>query len=59
MEALKQIAPKPQTSHYNLQSKDSTLLFTGAIEKAASSLTVELIVVEIHDDDEIERAQAA
>jgi hypothetical protein len=30
-----------------------------AIEKAASSLTVELIVVEIHDDDEIERAQAA
>jgi len=30
-----------------------------AIEKAASSLTVELIVVEIHDDDEIERAQEA
>jgi putative ABC transport system substrate-binding protein len=49
---------QPQTCHYDLQSKDSTYypLYLSAIEKAASTLAVELTVIEIQNDAEIERA---
>jgi putative ABC transport system substrate-binding protein len=58
MEALKQIAPnlKRVTTIFNPNTAPYYPLYLSAIEKAASSLAVELIVVEIHNDAEIERA---
>ena len=58
MEALKQIAPKLKrvTTIFNLNTAPYYPLYLSAIEKAASTLAVELTVIEVHDDAEIERA---
>jgi putative ABC transport system substrate-binding protein len=58
VEALKQIAPnlKRVTTIFNPKTAPYYPLYLRAIEKAASSLAIEPIVVEIHDDAEIERA---
>ena len=61
MEALKQIAPnlKRVTTIFNPNTAPYYPLYLSAIEKAASALAVEPIVVEIHDDAEIEGAMNA
>ncbi|HXZ21304.1 MAG TPA: ABC transporter substrate-binding protein [Pseudolabrys sp.] len=58
MEALKQIAPnlKRVTTIFNPKTAPYYALYLSAIEKAASTLAVELTVIEIHDTAEIERA---
>jgi putative tryptophan/tyrosine transport system substrate-binding protein len=58
MGALKQIAPnlKRVTTIFNPKTAPYYSLYLDAIEKAASSFAVELIVVEVHDDADIERA---
>jgi len=58
MGALKQIAPglKRVTTIFNPKTAPYYSLYLGAIEKAASSFAVESIVVEVHDDADIERA---
>ena len=58
MDALKQIAPrlKRVTTIFNPKTAPYYSLYLDAIEKAASSIAVEPIVVEVHDDVEIERA---
>src|SRR6266566_958343 len=58
MGALKQIAPnlKRVTKIFNPKTAPYYSLYLDAIEKAASSFAVELIVVEVHDDADIERA---
>jgi putative ABC transport system substrate-binding protein len=58
MEALKQIAPSLRrvTTIFNPTTAPYYPLYLRAIEKAASSFGVELIVVEVHDDAEIESA---
>ena len=57
VEALKQISPnlKRVTTIFNPKTAPYYPLYLRAIEKAASSLAVEPVVVEIHDDAEIER----
>jgi putative tryptophan/tyrosine transport system substrate-binding protein len=57
MEALKQIAPnlKRVTTIFNPETAPYYRLYLSTIEKAASSLALELIVVEVHDDLEIEQ----
>ena len=57
VEALKQISPnlKRITTIFNPKTAPYYSLYLRAIEKAASSLAVEPVVVEIHDDAEIER----
>jgi putative ABC transport system substrate-binding protein len=57
MEALKQIAPnlKRVTTIFNPETAPYYRLYLSTIEKAASSLAVELIVAEVHDDAEIEK----
>jgi putative tryptophan/tyrosine transport system substrate-binding protein len=56
--ALKQIAPtlKRVTTIFNPKTAPYYSLYLDAIEKAASSFAVEPIVVEVHDDADIERA---
>jgi len=58
MEALKQIAPNLRrvTTIFNPKTAPYYLLYLHAIERAASSFAVEPIVVEVHDDAEIESA---
>jgi putative tryptophan/tyrosine transport system substrate-binding protein len=58
MEALKQIAPNLRrvTTIVNPKTAPYYPLYVRVMEKAASSFAVELIVVEVHDDAEIERA---
>jgi putative tryptophan/tyrosine transport system substrate-binding protein len=58
MEVLKQIVPslKRVTTIYNPKTAPYHPLYLNAIEKAASAFAVEPIVVEVHDDAEIERA---
>jgi putative tryptophan/tyrosine transport system substrate-binding protein len=58
VETLKQISPnlKRVTTIFNPKTAPYYSLYLRAIEKAASSLAIEPIVVEIHDDAEIERA---
>jgi putative ABC transport system substrate-binding protein len=58
MGALKQIAPslKRVTTIFNPKTAPYYSLYLDAIEKAASSFAVESIVVEVHDDADIERA---
>jgi putative ABC transport system substrate-binding protein len=58
MEALKQIAPglKRVTTIYNPTTAPYHRLYLRAIEQAAPSFAVEPIAVEVHNDDEIERA---
>jgi putative ABC transport system substrate-binding protein len=58
MGALKQIAPslKRVTTIFNPKTAPYYSLYLDAIEKAASSFAVEPIVVEVHDDADIERA---
>jgi ABC-type uncharacterized transport system substrate-binding protein len=58
MEALKQIAPnlKRVTTIYNPNTAPYYPLYLRAIEKAASSLAVEVTAIEIHEDAEIEHA---
>ena len=58
MEALKQIAPSLRrvTTIFNPKTAPYYPLYLRAIEKAASSFAVEPLVVEVHDDAEIERA---
>jgi putative tryptophan/tyrosine transport system substrate-binding protein len=58
MEALKQIVPglRRVTTIFNPKTAPYYALYVRAIEKAASSYAVEPIVVEVHDDAEIERA---
>jgi putative tryptophan/tyrosine transport system substrate-binding protein len=58
MEALKQIAPSLRrvTTIFNPKTAPYYPLYLRAIQKAASSFAVEPIVVEVHDDAEIERA---
>jgi len=58
MGALKQIAPslKRVTTIFNPKTAPYYSLYLDAIEKAASSFGVEPIVVEVHDDADIERA---
>jgi putative tryptophan/tyrosine transport system substrate-binding protein len=61
MEALKQIAPNLRrvTTIVNPRTAPYYPLYVSAIEKAASSLAVTLVVVEVHDDADIERAISA
>ena len=56
--ALKQIAPslKRVTTIFNPKTAPYYSLYLDAIKKAASSFAVEPIVVEVHDDADIERA---
>jgi putative ABC transport system substrate-binding protein len=56
MGALKQIAPslKRVTTIFNPKTAPYYSLYLDAIEKAASSFAVEPIVVEVHDDADIE-----
>ncbi len=58
MEALKQIVPSLRrvTTIFNPKTAPYYPLYLRAIEKAASSFAVDPIVVEVHDDAEIERA---
>jgi putative ABC transport system substrate-binding protein len=58
MGALKQIAPSLRrvTTIFNPKTAPYYSLYLDAIEKAASSFAVEPIVVEVHDDADIERA---
>ena len=58
METLKQIAPslRQVATFFNPETAPYYPLYLRTIEKAASSLAVELIAVEVHDDAEIERA---
>jgi putative tryptophan/tyrosine transport system substrate-binding protein len=58
MEALKQIVPglRRVTTIFNPKTAPYYPLYLRAIEKAASSFAVEPIVIEVHDDAEIERA---
>jgi ABC-type uncharacterized transport system substrate-binding protein len=58
MDALKQMAPslKRVTTIFNPKTAPYHSLYLHAIEEAASSFGVEPIVVEVHDDAEIERA---
>jgi putative tryptophan/tyrosine transport system substrate-binding protein len=58
MEALTQIAPglRRVTTIFNSKTAPYYPLYLRAIEKAASTFAVELIVIEVHDDAEIERA---
>jgi ABC-type uncharacterized transport system substrate-binding protein len=58
LDALKQIAPSLRrvTTIFNPKTAPYSSLYLPAIEKAASSFAVEPIVVEVHDDAEIERA---
>jgi putative tryptophan/tyrosine transport system substrate-binding protein len=58
MGALKQIAPslKRVTTIFNPKTAPYYSLYLDAIVKAASSFAVEPIVVEVHDDADIERA---
>jgi putative ABC transport system substrate-binding protein len=58
MGALKQIAPtlKRVTTIFNPKTAPYYSLYLDAIEKAASSFAVESIVVEVHEDADIERA---
>jgi putative tryptophan/tyrosine transport system substrate-binding protein len=58
MGALKQIAPslKRVTTIFNPKTAPYYSLYLDAIRKAASSFAVEPIVVEVHDDADIERA---
>jgi putative tryptophan/tyrosine transport system substrate-binding protein len=58
MGALKQIAPslKRVTTIFNPKTAPYYSLYLDAIGKAASSFAVEPIVVEVHDDADIERA---
>jgi putative tryptophan/tyrosine transport system substrate-binding protein len=58
LEALRQIAPnlKRVTTIFNPKTAPYYPLYLRAIEKAASSLDVEAIAIEIHDEAEIERA---
>jgi putative ABC transport system substrate-binding protein len=58
MEALKQIVPslKRVTTIFNPNTAPYYPLYLHAIETAATSFAVESIVVEVHDDVEIERA---
>jgi putative ABC transport system substrate-binding protein len=58
VEALKQISPnlKRVTTIFNSKTAPYYSLYLHAIENAAASLAIEPIVVEIHDDTEIERA---
>lgn len=58
VETLKQISPnlKRITTVFNPKTAPYYSLYLRAIEKAASLLAIESIVVEIHDDAEIERA---
>src|SRR5215831_10567619 len=58
VETLKQISPnlKRVTTIFNPKTAPYYSLYLRAIEKAASSLAIDSIVVEIHDDAEIERA---
>jgi putative tryptophan/tyrosine transport system substrate-binding protein len=58
MEALKQIVPglRRVTTIFNPKTAPYYALYVRAIEKAASSYAVEPIVVEVHDDAEIEHA---
>ena len=55
---LKQIAPslKRLTTIVNPNTAPYYRLYLDVIDKAASSFAVELVVVEVHDDAEIERA---
>jgi len=57
MGALKQIAPslKRVTTIFNPKTAPYYSLYLDAIQKAASSFAVESIVVEVHDDADIER----
>src|SRR6516225_4356596 len=57
MGALKQIAPnlKRVTTIFNPKTAPYYSLYLDAIQKAASSFAVEPIVVEVHDDADIER----
>ena len=61
MEALKQIAPNLRrvTTIVNPKTAPYYQLYLSAIEKAASSLAVTLVMVEVHDDTDIERAISA
>jgi ABC-type uncharacterized transport system substrate-binding protein len=58
MGALKQIAPSLRrvTTIFNPKTAPYYPLYLDTIEKAASSFAVEPIVVEVHDDADIERA---
>jgi putative tryptophan/tyrosine transport system substrate-binding protein len=58
MDTLKQIAPSLRrvATIFNPETAPYYPLYLRTIEKAASSLAVELIAVEVHDDAEIERA---
>jgi len=58
METLKQIAPSLRrvATIFNPETAPYYPLYLRTIEKAASSVAVELIAVEAHDDAEIERA---
>jgi putative ABC transport system substrate-binding protein len=58
LDALKQIAPSLRrvTTIFNPKTAPYSSLYLRAIEEAASSFAVEPIVVEVHDDAEIERA---
>jgi putative tryptophan/tyrosine transport system substrate-binding protein len=58
MEVLKQIAPSLRrvTTIFNPKTAPYYPLYLRAIEKGASSFAVEPIVVEVHDDAEIEHA---
>jgi putative tryptophan/tyrosine transport system substrate-binding protein len=61
MEALKQIAPNLRRVITIVNPKTAPYypLYVRVMEKAASSFAVELIVVEVHDDADIERAISA
>jgi putative tryptophan/tyrosine transport system substrate-binding protein len=61
MEALKQIAPNLRRVSTIVNPKTAPYypLYVRVMEKAASSFAVELIVVEVHDDADIERAISA
>jgi putative ABC transport system substrate-binding protein len=58
MEALKQVVPSLRrvTTIFNPKTAPYYPLYLRAIEEAASSFAVEPIVVEVHDDTEIEHA---
>jgi ABC-type uncharacterized transport system substrate-binding protein len=61
IEALKQVAPnlKRVTTIFNPKTAPYYRLYLSTIEKAASSLDVQLSVVEIHDSAGVERAMNA
>ena len=61
MDALKQIVPSLRrvTTIFNPKTAPYYPLYLRAIEKAALSFAVEPLVVEVHDDAEIERAISA